>query len=78
MNNKNENKEDVLIGTVCNCMHLNIRSSADKNSDNIIAVVDRDDELCVKGTDDSCKWFSVVTADGISGFAMADYIAIVG
>ena len=78
MNKKSKDKEETRIGTVCNCIHLNIRLSPDKDSDNIIAVVDRDDELCVKGIDDSCEWFSVVTADGISGFAMADYIAIVG
>lgn len=78
MNKKNKDKEETRIGTVCNCIHLNIRSSPDKNSDNIIVVIDRDDELCVKGIDDSCEWFSVVTADGINGFAMADYIAIVG
>lgn len=65
-----------VIGVVLNCPKLNIRKEPNTNAD-VVFVADNSTELVIDEFTSTEDWFSVCTDNGIEGFCMKKYIAII-
>lgn len=73
---KNEDEEtNTIIGRVHRCTKLNIRKEPSKTSE-IVAIVDRDDFLAIDFEQSNDDWYAVCTVAGISGYCMAEFVAV--
>lgn len=73
---KDEGKEtNTIIGRVHGCTKLNIRKEPSKAAE-IVAVVDRDDYLAIDFEQSNDEWYAVCTVAGISGYCMAEFVAV--
>ena len=66
---------NTIIGQVHGCTKLNIRKGPSKVAE-IVAVVDRDDFLAIDFEQSNDEWYSVCTVAGISGYCMAEFVAV--
>lgn len=66
---------NTIIGQVHSCTKLNIRKEPSKAAE-IVAVVDRDDFLAIDFEQSNDEWYSVCTVAGISGYCMAEFVAV--
>lgn len=63
----------TINGVVANCTKLNIRKDPSINAE-ILGVVDVDSEMKIDMNKSNDKWFHVITAVGIDGYCMRDFV----
>ena len=63
----------TIDGVVANCTKLNIRKDPSINAE-ILGVVDVDSEMKIDMNKSNDKWFHVITAVGIDGYCMRDFV----
>lgn len=66
----------TVIGVVLNCPKLNVRKEPNTNAD-VVFVADNSTELVIDENSSTEDWFSVCTDNGIEGYCMKKYIAII-
>ena len=63
----------TINGVVANCTKLNIRKDPSVHAE-ILDVVDVDSEMKIDMNKSNDKWFHVITAVGIDGYCMRDFV----
>lgn len=69
---------ETLVGVVCGCKQLNIRTTPDKNADNVVCVVDSETIVIVDLNESTDNWYKVFTEVGAEGFCMKEFVKITG
>lgn len=66
----------VVKGVVSGCAKMYVRSGASANSEPL-GIIERDAEVVIHEFESTADFYSVTTEDGIEGFCMKKFIAIV-
>lgn len=67
---------EPLVGVVCNCERLNIRTAPDKKAEPV-AVVNKDTVLMIEyPVNTNSDWFKVYTEAGVEGYCMKEFVEI--
>ena len=69
--------EELKFNTakVVKCSALNVRRSPNPSS-LIVTVVPRAEQITVVNIKSTCEWVKIITADGLEGYVMADFIKV--
>ena len=70
-----EEEAAPIIGTVANCVRLNVRKYASKNAD-ILTEIYAGNKVTIDPKKSRKEWYKVVTASGVEGFCMKEYIEV--
>ncbi len=70
--NGSDNKETKKGRVIIQEGSLNIRAQANKDNDNIIGQVYKDDQVEILGK--TGAWYKIKTADGLQGYVSVDYV----
>lgn len=63
------------IGIVINCVKLNVRKNADKDSE-VLCVIEKDAEVIIDLENSTDEFYKVCTSSGVEGYCMIKYIEI--
>ena len=70
-----EEEPMIVTGTVVNCVRLNVREQMNTGA-TVLCVLPAGAEVEVIADEEHDEWYHVITATGIEGFCMKNYIQL--